>query len=86
VSVIERPGQRDPSMRVWTTTAADVRHDRQISAEVAKFLQEHDIQETVASDRIIGCPHEEGIDYPMGRAAVRNVPSGPVSIASRTNH
>jgi len=72
VSVIERPGARDPSAtRIWTTDTADVRHDRRISAEVARFLQEQDVQETVTSDRIIGCPHEEGIDYPLGRSCPR---------------
>ena len=25
----------------------------------------------MTSDRIIGCPHEEGIDYPMGRTCPR---------------
>ena len=28
-------------------------------------------KDTVTYDRIIGCPHEEGIDYPMGRACPR---------------
>lgn len=68
VSVIDRPGQPDPSaMRTGTTQVADVRHDPTIAVEVARFLQQHGVEESVTSDRIIGCPHEEGIDYPMGR-------------------
>jgi len=69
VSVLERPGQRNPSAtHTWTTQAVDVRHDPEIAAEVASFVRQHAAKQTVASDRVIGCPHEEGIDYPMGRS------------------
>jgi hypothetical protein len=72
VSVIERPAQRDPSaMQVWTTEAGDVRHDPLIAAEVAGFLLRHSAKDSVSADRIIGCPHQEGIDYPMGRTCPR---------------
>ena len=72
VAVIERPGQHEPSaMRTWTTHAVDVRHDPVIAADVAAFVLEHEAKETVSTDRIIGCPHEEGIDYPMGRTCPR---------------
>src|SRR5712692_6816682 len=72
VSVLHRPGQRDPSAtHTWTMQAVDVRHDPEIAAEVASFVQRHGAKQTVASDRVIGCPHEEGIDYPMGRTCPR---------------
>jgi hypothetical protein len=72
VSVLERPGQRQPStMRTWTTQAVDVRHDPTIAAGVADFLREYGVKHTVTSDRIMGCPHQEGIDYPMGRSCPR---------------
>ena len=67
VSVIERRDDDATAMRSWTTEAVDVRHDRAIAADVALFLGQHRAKETVTSDRIIGCPHEEGIDHPMGR-------------------
>lgn len=72
VSVLERPGQREPSMmRTWTTQAVDVRHDPTIAASVADSLREYGVRHTVTSDRIMGCPHQEGIDYPMGRNCPR---------------
>jgi hypothetical protein len=72
VSVLDRPGQRDPSAtHTWITQAVDVRHDPEIVAEVAGFLQQHGAKQTVASDRVIGCPHEERIDYPMARICPR---------------
>ena len=71
-SVIERPEQSDPSeMRTWTTAAVDVRHDPVIAADVAHFLKQHGVKESVTADRIIGCPHQEGIDYPLGRTCPR---------------
>src|SRR5712691_1826687 len=72
VSVLGRSGRRDPTAtRTWTTQAVDVRHDPAIAAEVANFVQQHHAKQTVSYDRIIGCPHEEGIDYPMGRTCPR---------------
>ncbi|MBF8300978.1 MAG: preprotein translocase subunit SecA, partial [Acidobacteria bacterium] len=72
VSVLKRPDRRDPTAtRTWTTQAVDVRHDPTIAADVASFVRQHDVKQTVTADRIIGCPHEEGIDYPMGRTCPR---------------
>jgi hypothetical protein len=72
VSVLERPGQREPAaMRTWTTHAVDVRHDPTIAAAVTDFIREYAVKHTVTSDRIMGCPHQEGIDYPMGRNCPR---------------
>ncbi len=72
VSVFDRSGGPDPNaLRTWTTQAVDVRHDAAIAAEIARFVQQHRVKQTVTSDRIIGCPHEEGIDYPIGRTCPR---------------
>ena len=69
VSVLEGSRPAKPlTMRTWTTQSVDVRHDPTIAAEVAEFLQECGATESVAFDRMMGCPHEEGIDYPMGRS------------------
>ena len=71
-SVLQKEKDREPSAtRIWMRQAVDVRHDQTVAADVARFLQEHGVKESVTSDRIIGCPHEEGIDYPMGRSCPR---------------
>ncbi len=68
VSILERPGDREPpAMRTWTSDAADVRSEPNVAAEVAAFISDARVKQTVRADRIIGCPHQEGIDYPMGR-------------------
>jgi hypothetical protein len=68
VGILRRPGQRAPHpMRSWNTDTIDVRHDPLIAAELTEWLRSEGIKDTVSHDRIIGCLHEEGIDYPIGR-------------------
>ena len=68
VAILQRPGDQEPrAMRTWTTETADVRSDPHVSAEVAAFISDWPVRRTVEAGRIIGCPHQEGIDYPMGR-------------------
>jgi hypothetical protein len=55
-------------MRSWNTDTIDVRHDPLIAAALTQWLRSEGIRDTVSHDRIIGCPHEEGIDYPIGRS------------------
>jgi hypothetical protein len=68
VGILRRAGQKSPNpMRSWSTDASDVRNDPMIAAELADWLRSQGVKASVSYDRIIGCPHEEGIDYPMGR-------------------
>jgi hypothetical protein len=53
---------------MWTTGEGDIRADETVSVEVSPFIAGHGVKKNAASDHIIGCPHQEGIDYPMGRA------------------
>ena len=53
-------------MEKWFQTNTDVRFDPEIKAQIVDFLEKHDVHRVVMIDRIIGCPHEEGIDYPEG--------------------
>jgi hypothetical protein len=48
------------------------------------FLKTHAVRSTVVADGIIGCPHEEGVDYPEGKIVLsaltgRGVIAGPRS-------
>jgi hypothetical protein len=52
--------------RKWMSGTTDVRADERIGKEVEAFLKEHHVKQVVTTDRIIGCPHEEGEDYPEG--------------------
>jgi hypothetical protein len=53
-------------LRNWLVRAQDVRIDGAINHEILAFIKEYNVQRVAMADRIIGCPHEEGIDYPEG--------------------
>ena len=55
----------------WFSEDGDVRSDPIIGAEVLAFIERNQVKSVVMADRIIGCPHEEGIDYPEGQACPR---------------
>jgi hypothetical protein len=55
----------DPLER-WFCETTDARSDPEITEAIARFIDHHGAKSVAASDRIIGCPHEEGIDYPEG--------------------
>lgn len=44
----------------------DVRIDERINKRIVNLVREYPGCSVVMADRIIGCPHEEGIDYPDG--------------------
>jgi hypothetical protein len=68
VGILRRSGQKGAHpMRSWSSDATDVRNDPLVAAELADWLRSQGVKDTVSFDRIIGCPHEEGIDYPIGR-------------------
>jgi hypothetical protein len=59
----------DPSiMERWLTDETDARRDPEILAAVQEFLLRHQVKSVVMSDGLLGCPHEEGVDYPEGQS------------------
>jgi len=55
----------EPIMKRWR--GEDVAQDPKVGAEIAEFIQAHSAREVAMTDGIIGCPHEEGIDFPLGQ-------------------
>ena len=51
-------------LRRWLSKdQTDIRDDIRVAEEVLAFITEAGAKSVVMTDRIIGCPHEEGIDY-----------------------
>lgn len=65
-SVVKAPGAEPNPLHRWITHAGDVRKDSTIAAEVTALFEQQRVKNTVSSEKIIGCPHEEGVDYPQG--------------------
>ena len=66
VAIIEREGVEPEILESWLSEDRDVRHDDEISHEIVAFIRAHNVLSVAMVDRIIGCPHQEGIDYPDG--------------------
>ena len=68
--VAHEGGEADPLER-WFSDTSDVRTDPDVIEAILHFIEQHGAKTVVAVDRIIGCPHEEGIDYPEGAQCPR---------------
>ena len=68
VSIIKDKFSEPENFRKWHTDGTELRADEEIGMEIAAYLKEHGVKQTISPDRIFGCPHEEGIDYPEGES------------------
>jgi hypothetical protein len=50
-------------LQCWFSEGGDIRNDAAVAEEVLAFIADTGAKSVVMTDRIIGCPHEEGIDY-----------------------
>lgn len=67
VSVILTESNEPDVLNRWFSEGGlDVRHDPEIGEQILAFLKPYAPRSTVVTDGIIGCPHEEGTDYPEG--------------------
>lgn len=48
------------------TTQGEVREDVTVQTAIIKIIDRCDAQTVSLVDGIVGCPHEEGVDYPIG--------------------
>ena len=62
-SIMDSQDEGPVQMRKWYSEHADVRHDADILEEVIAFIAEFGALSVAMPDGIIGCPHEEEIDY-----------------------
>jgi hypothetical protein len=67
VGIVNTEDAEPSTLQRWFSEAGDVRTDPSVTSEILKFVQDYGAKSVVMSDRIIGCPHEEGIDYPDGQ-------------------
>lgn len=65
VGIIEQLGKEPAELRRWA--GKDVVNDPQVVKEVADFIRQHRAKRVVVTDGNMGCPHEEGIDFPIGK-------------------
>lgn len=66
VGIIAHEGDDADPLERWFCETTDVRTDPAVTEAIIRFIDQHGAKSVVAVDRIIGCPHEEGVDYPEG--------------------
>lgn len=66
VGIILAEGEEPSALERWHSADADMRFDQQICGAALDFVAAHHVKTVAMSSRIIGCPHEEGIDYTLG--------------------
>jgi len=66
VGIVLAEGQEPAFLERWFSDSGDVRNDHEVSEQILNFIRTREVKTIAMADRIIGCPHEEGIDYPAG--------------------
>ena len=59
-------GPDDPATAVERWRGADVMADGRVATEIIEFLSRHGVRTVMRAPVILGCPHEEGTDFPEG--------------------
>ena len=54
----------EPVLERWVGT--NIKDSPKAHRQMQAFFKKHGVQSVVATDRNIGCPHEEGEDFPSG--------------------
>ena len=67
VGIVPSEGAEPEVMKRWRSEGTDIKSDSDVGFEIIDFIERNGAKSVVMADRIIGCPHEEGIDYPEGQ-------------------
>ena len=66
VGIIPEEDSEVSELRKWSSDSSDLRRETPESTEILEFIKEQSVKTVIMSPGIIGCPHEEGPDYPEG--------------------
>jgi hypothetical protein len=63
VTIIPHQDAEPDEPRRWRLETGDVRTDPAVAEQILEFLEQSGAVSVVTASGIMGCPHEEGIDY-----------------------
>jgi hypothetical protein len=66
VGIFRREGDPASELRRWFSESSDVRWDPEINQEIFEFIAANEVKTVALNPELMGCPHEEAIDYPEG--------------------
>jgi hypothetical protein len=68
VGIVRAEGAEADPLERWFVEDEDARAAPAIARQIGEFIEAQGAKSIVLVDGIIGCPHEEGIDYTEGTA------------------
>lgn len=68
VAILQGADEDPSALERWYSDTEDLRSDYSTTEKIVEFIKAHGAANVVMVDAIIGCPHEEGIDYPEGES------------------
>jgi hypothetical protein len=71
VSIVPGPDEEPSHLERWFSDHEDLRSSQETLVRIVDFIKRHCAASVAMVDAIIGCPHEEGIDYPEGQSCPR---------------
>jgi hypothetical protein len=71
VGIVAVENEGPVALERWFSETGDVRNEYNIIEKILQFIRAHGAKSVAMVDRVIGCPHEEGVDYPEGSACPR---------------
>ena len=63
VAIMPHADAEPLNMRDWKVATGDIRTNLDIAGEMLEFIESYEALSVVMTGGIIGCPHQEGIDY-----------------------
>ena len=63
VGIVPSENAEVEELRDWKVNRGDIRGDPGIAREILEFIEKHRVLSVAMTDAIIGCPHQEGMDY-----------------------
>jgi hypothetical protein len=63
VAIVPSENAGVEELRDWKVDCGDIRTNPSIAREILEFIEQHQVRSVAITDGVIGCPHEEGIDY-----------------------
>ncbi len=66
VGITVAAGRNFIETRKWSSESKDIKSDKQVLEEISAYLNLSRVDSVATIERVIGCRHEAGIDYPEG--------------------
>ena len=64
-TIVRHEGAAPVAVKRWHSDG-EIREDGEVLTQILGYLNEYDPPSLAMLDQVVGCPHEEGVDYPHG--------------------